>query len=166
LPSGKNNGAKEGGVLYLDKESQRKVLSAPHGDHVLPENKSTGPVTALRVDFIAKPGDAADVASAIEELLDHAGLHHEGLQVSLLLVSDREARLVTLLTLWDAERFDAGRERLTAWTLKIVAALADGPVRGYTSFAHFLVPQASTKLTLSDLRPAEMAELVEIVAAG
>ena len=76
-------------VLYLDKESQRKVLSAPYGEHVLPENKSTGPVTALRVDFIAKPGDASDVASAIEELLDHAGLHHEGLQVSMLLVSDR-----------------------------------------------------------------------------
>ena len=151
--------------MYLNKESLRKVLSAPHGEHVLPENKSTGQVAALRVDFIAKPGDAIDVASVIEELLDHAGLHHEGLQVSMLLVSDREARLVTLLTLWDAERFNAGRERLTAWTLKIVAALADGPVRGYTSFAHFLVPQASTKLTLSDLRPAEIAELVEIVAA-
>jgi len=53
-----------------------------------------------------------------------------------------------------------------SWTLKIVAGLADGPVRGYTSFAHFLLPQASTKLTLSDLRPAEIAELVEIVATG
>jgi hypothetical protein len=156
---------KEGGILYLNKESQRKVFAAPH-EHVLPENKPAGPVTALRIDFIAKPGDAAHVASAMEELLDHAGLHHEGLQASMLLVSDREARLVTLLTLWDAERFNAGRERLTAWTLKIVAALADGPVRGYTSFAHFLVPQAFTKLTLSDLRPAEIAELVEIMAVG
>ena len=152
--------------MYLEKESQRKVLSAPFAEHVVPESKSTGQDAALRVDFIAKPGDAIDVASAIEELLEHARLHHEGLQVSMLLVSDREARLVTLLTLWDAERFNAGRERLTAWTLKIVAALADGPVRGYTSFAHFLVPQASTKLTLSDLRPSEIAELVEIVAAG
>jgi len=29
-----------------------------------------------------------------------------------------------------------------------------------------LLPKESTKLTLSDLRPAEIAELVEIVAAG
>jgi hypothetical protein len=152
--------------LYLNKESPGRVLAAPHGEHVLPKNKSTGQVTALRVDFIAKPGDAIDVASAIEERLDRAGLDHEGLQVSMLLVSDREARLVTLLTLWDAERFNAGRERLTARTLKIVAALADGPVRAYTSVAHFLVPQASRKLALSDLRPSEIAELVEIMATG
>src|SRR5438445_12912546 len=121
----KKNGPKEGGVLYLHKESQRNVLSAPYAEHVVPENKSTGQVTALRIDFIAKPGDAIDVASAIEELLDQAGLHNEGLQVSMLLVSDREVRLVTLLSLWDAERFNAGRERLTSWTLKIVAGLAD-----------------------------------------
>ena len=152
--------------MYLNKESQRKVLSVPHPERVLQEDIPTGQVSALRIDFIAKPGDAIDVASAIEELLDQAGLHNEGLQVSMLLVSDREVRLVTLLSLWDAERFNAGRERLTSWTLKIVAGLADGPVRGYTSFAHFLLPQASTKLTLSDLRPAEIAELAEIVATG
>ena len=84
----------------------------------------------------------------------------------MLLVSDREARLVTLLALWDAGRFSAGRERLISRTLKLVSRFADGPPRAHTSLARFLLPQASSKLTLSDLRPEEMAELVEIITAG
>jgi hypothetical protein len=68
--------------------------------------------------------------------------------------------------LWDGERFNSQRERLISWTLELIANFADGSVRAFTNVAHFLLPQASTKLTLSDLRPAEIAELVEIVAAG
>ena len=151
--------------MYLNKESRMKNLTAQQSDRAFQEDQSTAQVTALRIDFVAKPGDTIDVASEIGELLEQAGLHREGLQASMLLVSDREARLVSLLTLWDTQRFNAGRERLISWALKIVARLADGPVRAYTGFAHFLLPQAS-KLTLSDLRPAEIAELVEIVAAG
>jgi hypothetical protein len=151
--------------LYLNKDSRTKNLTAQGSDRARPEDQFNAQVTALRIDFVAKPGDAIDVASNIGELLEQAGLHREGLQASMLLVSDREARLVSLLTLWDTQRFNAGRERLISWALKIVARLADGPVRAYTGFAHFLLPQAS-RLTLSDLRPAEIAELVEIVAAG
>ena len=95
-----------------------------------------------------------------------AGLYEKGLKASMVLVSDREARVVTLLTLWDADRFNPSRERLTTWTLKIVAQFADGRLHARTSVAHILLPKESTKLTLSDLRPAEIAELVEIVAAG
>jgi hypothetical protein len=151
-------------VLYLNRESRRRILSALEREEASQDDRHAAQVTALRIDFVAKPGDTNDVASEVGTLLEQAGLHQEGLQASMLLVSDREARLMTLLTLWDAQRFDAGRDRLTTWTLKIVAGLADGPLRGYTSFAHFLLPRASTKLTLSDLRPAEIAELVEIVA--
>jgi hypothetical protein len=121
---------------------------------------------ALRIDFVAKPGNGLQVATGIAKLLEQAGLHEEGLQASMLLVSDREARVVTLLTLWNAERFSAARERLTSWTVKLVARVADGMPRACTSMTHFLLPQATSKLTLSDLRPAELAELVEIIAAG
>ena len=123
-------------------------------------------MSALRIDFVASPGNSSDLASDIAKLLEQAELHREGLQASMLLVSDREARLVTLLTLWHAERFQIGRERLTTWTLKLVSRFADGPARAHTSVARFLLPQATSKLTLADLRPDEMAELVEIVTAG
>lgn len=118
------------------------------------------------MDFVSRPGGKREIAAEVGDLLAESGLHQKGLTASMLLVSDREARLVTLLTLWDAERFNPSRERLTAWTLKLVAQFADGPLRASTSVAHFLLPKESTKLTLSDLRPAEIAELVEIVAAG
>jgi hypothetical protein len=70
---------------------------------------------------------------------------------------------MTLLTLWDADRFNSAREPLSAWTLKIVAQFTDGPLSARTCVAQFLLP---TKLALSDLQPAEIAELVELVAAG
>jgi hypothetical protein len=118
------------------------------------------------VDFVSQPSNKCEIAAEVGELLAEAGLYRKGLKASMLLVSDREARVVTLLTLWDAERFNPARERLTSWTLKIVAQFADGPPRASTSVAHFLLPKESTKLTLSDLRPAEIAELVELMTAG
>jgi hypothetical protein len=156
--------AKDGGVLYLNRELRRKM---PGTAKVVAEREavqSGGQVITLRIDFVSS--NKCEIATEIEDLLTEAGLHQKGLMASMLLVSDREARVVTLLTLWDGERFDTARERLTSWTLKIVAQVADGRLRAHTSVAHFLLPKASTRLTLSDLRPSEIAELVEIVAAG
>jgi hypothetical protein len=151
--------------LYLNPESRQQTIARPKR---LPEGtveQTAAGVIILRVDFVSKPSKC-EIASQVGDLLAEAGLHQKGLKASMLLVSDREARVVTLLTLWEAERFKPARERLASWTLKIVAQFADGPLRASTSVAHFLLPKASTKLTLSDLRPAEIAELVEIVTAG
>jgi hypothetical protein len=157
--------------LYLNRELRQQTASRSKrlSEEALAEGRieqtATGVIT-LRVDFVCKPGGEREIAGEVGDLLAEAGLHQKGLTASMLLVSDREARLVSLLTLWDAERFSPARERLTAWTLKLVAQFADGPLRASTSVAHFLLPKDSTKLTLSDLRPAEIAELVEIVTAG
>ena len=78
--------------MYLNKDSRTKNLTAQGRDRARPEDQFNAQVTALRIDFVAKPGDAIDVASNIGELLEQAGLHREGLQASMLLVSDREAR--------------------------------------------------------------------------
>ena len=151
--------------MYLNPESRQQTIARPIR---LPEGtveQTAAGVIILRVDFVSKPSKC-EIATEVGDLLAEAGLHQKGLKASMLLVSDREARVVTLLTLWEAERFKPARERLASWTLKIVAQFADGPLRASTSVAHFLLPKASTKLTLSDLRPAEIAELVEIVTAG
>jgi hypothetical protein len=158
--------SKDGEVLYLNPESRRQTTARLER---LPEDtleQTAAGVVILRVDFVSKPNSKCEIATEVGDLLAEAGLHQKGLKASMLLVSDREARVVTLLTLWDGERFNPARERLTSWTLKIVAQFADGPLRASTSVAHFLLPKESTKLTLSDLRPAEIAELVEIVTAG
>ena len=151
--------------MYLSPESRWQTIarSKPVPEGTV-EQTAAG-VIILRVDFVSKPSKC-EIATEVGDLLAEAGLHQKGLKASMLLVSDREARVATLLTLWDAERFNSARERLRSWTMKIVAQFADGPLRASTSVAHFLLPKASTKLTLSDLRPAEIAELVEIVTAG
>ena len=56
-------------------------------------------VIALRVDFVAKPCHKTNLATEVGKLFASAGLHEAGLQASVLLVSDREVRVVTLLTL-------------------------------------------------------------------
>jgi len=158
--------AKDGGVLYLNRELRRKMPGAGKSVPEREAEETGGQVITLRIDFVSKPSNKCEIAAEVEDLLAEAALYEKGLMASMLLVSDREARVVTLLTLWDGEQFHAARDRLTSWTLKIVAQVADGPLRAHTSIAHFLLPKASTKLTLSDLRPSEIAELVEIVAAG
>ncbi len=152
--------------MYLNPELRRQTTSTSKRLSEGTLEQTTSGVIILRVDFVNKPSNKSEIAAEVGDLLAEAGLHQKGLKASMLLVSDREARVVTLLTLWDAERFNSARERLTSWTLKTVAQFADGPLRASTSVAHFLLPKESTKLTLSDLRPAEIAELVEIMTAG
>jgi hypothetical protein len=153
-------------VLHFNSQSRRRPSSVPKTQPVTQVDQPLGQVIALRIDFVARPSHKSNLAAELGELFAAAGLHEAGLQASLLLVSDREVRVATLLMLWDGERFTPQRDRLVSWTLKLIANFADGSVRAFTNVAHFLLPQASTKLTLSDLRPAEIAELVAIVAAG
>jgi len=152
--------------LYLNRELRRKTSSISQSVPERGAEQTASQVITLRVDFVSKPENKCEIAAEVGELLAEAGLYQKGLKASMVLVSDREARVVTLLTLWDADRFNPARERLTTWTLKIVAQFADGRLHARTSVAHILLPRESTKLTLADLRPAEIAELVEIVAAG
>jgi hypothetical protein len=97
---------------------------------------------ALRLDFVAKPEGSSEVAGSLASLLETARLDAAGLVSSILLVSDREARLVTLLTFWDVHRFLPARERRIAWMQKLLAPFADGAVRAHTSVANFLPPPA------------------------
>lgn len=150
----------------MNRELRRKTSSISQSVPERGAEQTASQVITLRVDFVSKPENKCEIAAEVGELLAEAGLYQKGLKASMVLVSDREARVVTLLTLWDADRFNPARERLTTWTLKIVAQFADGRLHARTSVAHILLPRESTKLTLADLRPAEIAELVEIVAAG
>ena len=117
-------------------------------------------VVALHLDFVAKPDGAGDLNRELGLLLNHAGLAEEGLESALLLVSDREARLATLLTFWDARRFATGRAQRIAWMQKLLVAFADGPVRAQTSTPRFVLAEQAIELDKSVLDGA--AELVEV----
>jgi len=152
--------------LRFNSQSDRKVATSVKGVPITNPEEVSIQLMALRMDFVAKPGTPGDFAGVVAELLSRAGLDREGLRTSMLLISDQESRLVTLITLWESGQFNKSRDRLTAWMFKLVARFADGPLRTRTSVAHFLQSESSPKLRLSDLRPSEIAELMEIASAS
>jgi hypothetical protein len=121
----------------------------------------TAGVVALHLDFVAKPEGTRELNSLVGAVLKEAGLVEEGLETALLLVSDREARLVTLLTFWDAGRFANARERRIMWMQKLLAPFADGPVRAQTSTPRFVLAEPSAELGV-DNRSHGAAELAHV----
>jgi hypothetical protein len=126
--------------LYSKLESPGKSDCAARGNPtkmLMPSG-----VVALHLDFVAKPEGTIEMNQELGAVLQEAGLVQEGLETGLLLVSDREARLVTLLTFWDAQRFRGGRERRIAWMQKLLAPFADGPIRAQTSTPRLVLSEA------------------------
>ena len=98
-------------------------------------------VMALHLDFVARPGSRSEWMNELAQAIENARL--EGLQACVVLVSDREARLVTLLTFWERRRFLAAREHCIAWMQKLLARFADGPIRARCSVPHFFDAETS-----------------------
>ena len=123
--------------MYAKQLSARALeFSAPNARRAA---QISGGVVALHLDFVAKPDGTGTLHRELGEVVKDAGLMQEGLETGLLFVSDREARLVTLLTFWDAQRFASGRDRRIAWMQKLLAPFADGPVRAQTSTPRFVL---------------------------
>src|SRR5215469_5082693 len=122
----------------------------------------TSAVVALHLDFVAKPDGAGELNRELGSVLKKAGLFEEGLETGLLLVSDREARLVTLLTFWDARRFALKREQRIAWMQKLLAPFADGPVRAQTSTPRFVLSGSSVGFGDGPSRTHGTRELAQV----
>ena len=150
------------GPLYSKQESPRSTeISARANSNTKIPLASL--VVALHLDFVAKPDGAGELNRELGLVLNHAGLAGEGLESALLLVSDREARLVTLLTFWDAQRFATGREQRIAWMQKLLAACADGPVRAQTSTPRFVLAEQAMEIAMDKSVLHQAAELAQVV---
>jgi hypothetical protein len=95
-------------------------------------------VMALRLEFVARPERSGAVSGEVCEMLRLASLGREGFLNGVLLISDREARLVTVLTFWETRAFERARERRISWMYKLLADYAEGGVRALTHHAQFL----------------------------
>jgi hypothetical protein len=93
-------------------------------------------VTALSVEFVAKPQETHRVQSAIPAALAGALKDVTGFAGCLVMISDQEARLVTVITLWAGEdRLKHCREN-TRWVHKLLAPSLDRCLRVQTLVAH------------------------------
>lgn len=93
------------------------------------KNKSQEQVIALRADFVVKPGKEEIVRETIDSILeDSFGRDQEFLQ-ALVMVSEMETRLVTVITFWNSSGFAEARERRVDWLRQKLAQNLDHSVR-------------------------------------
>src|ERR1700740_2930933 len=96
-------------------------------------------LTALSIEFVAKPQEARHVETTIPAALTSALSEVDGFAGSLVMVSDQEARLVTVVALWAG----ASREKRCRQNLRGIRALLapylDRCLRVQTMIAHLAV---------------------------
>jgi hypothetical protein len=89
-------------------------------------------VTALTVEFVAKPQEARRAESAIPDSLVGALKDVTGFAGCLVMVSDQEARLVTVVTLWAGEERAKRCIQHVRWINTLLAPYVDRRLRVQT----------------------------------
>jgi hypothetical protein len=104
------------------------------------------PITALSIEFVAKPQEVHRVQAGIPAAIAGALKDVRGFAGCLVMVSDQEARLVTVVTLWTGnERVKCCRENVR-WVNALLAPYLDRRIRLQTMVAHLPVihPETNT----------------------
>jgi hypothetical protein len=97
-------------------------------------------VTALNIEFVAKPNEAHKVHAALPAAIDGALGEVAGFAGSFVMIANHEARLVTVVTLWSGEdRMQRCSENLR-WMRALLAPYLDRCLRVQTLAAY--VPSA------------------------
>ena len=97
------------------------------------------PITALSIEFVAKPQEAHRVQAAIPAAIAGALKDVTGFAGCLVMISDQEARLVTVITLWSGnERVKCCRENVR-WVNALLTPYLDRRIRVQTMVAHLPV---------------------------
>jgi hypothetical protein len=106
-------------------------------------------VTALSIEFVAKPHEAHRAQLAIPSALAGALKEVTGFAGCLVMVSDQEARLLTVVTLWSGhERQKLCNENLR-WVRALLATYLDRCLRVQILNAH--VPPLAANLPTPDV---------------
>jgi hypothetical protein len=118
-----------------------------------PANGTSGlpPVTALSVEFVAKPQEAHRVQAAIPAAIAGALKDVTGFAGCLVMISDHEARLVTVITLWAGSDRAKCCNQNVRWVHAILKPYLDRCLRVQTMVAH--LPVMPMLHSLPTIRP-------------
>jgi len=107
------------------------------------------------VEFVAKPQEAHRVEAAIPAAVAGALKDVTGFAGCLVMISDQEARLVTVVTLWGGDdRVERCGENVR-WVHALLAPYVDRCLRVQTMVAHVpLLPVIRPETTAAGERPA------------
>jgi hypothetical protein len=112
-----------------------------------------GYAVALRAEFVLKPGKEGEVRQTIREIVSNSfDLDKEFLQ-GLVMVSEMESRLVTVITFWHPKGFAESRERRVRWLGERLAPYLDKLPRVQT-FSAYVMETKSAEIS-SALRVTE-----------
>lgn len=111
-------------AIHQQKAESMPIAAIRKGLREKSEPDSDG-MLATRTEFVAKAGKEEHVRRVLREILRESFQHERGFLQGMVLVSDQEARLVTLLTFWSEQSLEDGRERRMAWLREKVTPLVD-----------------------------------------
>jgi hypothetical protein len=119
-------------------------------------------VTALSIEFVAKPHEAHRAQLAIPPALAGALQEVTGFAGCLVMVSDQEARLLTVVTLWSGNERQKLCNKNLRWVRTLLAPYLDRCLRVQTLAAHLPALPAMVQQSIStsesstvDCPPAE-----------
>src|SRR6266576_268921 len=103
-----------------------------------PSNGKSGapPLTALSIEFVAKPREAHRVEAAIPAAVAGALRDVTGFAGCLVMISDQEARLVTVVSLWAGHDRTKCCNQNVRWVNALLAPYLDRCLRVQTMVAH------------------------------
>jgi hypothetical protein len=96
-------------------------------------------VTALSVEFVAKPREAQHVEASIPGAIAGAFKEVTGFAGCLVMISDQEARLITVVTLWAGDEREKRCGENIRWIRALLAPYVDRCLRVQTMCAHLPV---------------------------
>jgi len=115
--------------------SDAKDRFAPIGG-ITPCHAAAASLTALSMDFVAKPAEAQRAQAAIPRAVSNTLKGVAGYAGCLVLASDQEARLITVITFWIGERRAKSCQENERWLRKLLAPYIEGCLRTRTFAAH------------------------------
>jgi hypothetical protein len=128
-------------------------------------NKHNECVIALRAEFVLKPGNEERVQEEIDLILANLfGRDRQFLQ-ALVLVSEMESRLVTIITFWQGNGFTEARERRVVRLRQKLQPYLDQSLRVQTFSAHVLEAKGSPSVTRAALTEDSFSSAKEFSSA-
>ena len=116
-------------------------------------------VTALSVEFVAKPQEAHRVQATIPAAVAGALKEVSGFAGCLVMISDQEARLVTVVTLWSGHDRTKSCNQNVRWVNALLAPYLDHRLRMQTMVAHLPVLPMNQPETVAAGESAAMQDL-------
>ena len=108
-------------------------------------------LTALSIEFVSKPQEVYRLRAAIPAAIEGALGQVAGFAGCLLLISDKEPRLATVITFWEGENRAALSNNSVPWVHKLLAPFLDHCLQMRSHDAYSPVKTSASEVNLGRL---------------